>query len=67
MKMSDELIEVLTDAVRRELMQHFYTGTLTDSDVFKYTPVYTGNAFVDKMNTADIQNAEMFLDIIKEN
>ena len=43
-----EVIEGATEAVKQALMNEFYMGTLADSDMFKYTPVYTGDAWDDE-------------------
>ena len=40
-----EVIEGAKEAVKQALMNELYMGTLTDSDMFKYTPAYTGDAW----------------------
>lgn len=39
------MMRVAHSAVKQVLLNNFYMGILTDSDMFKYTPAYTGGAW----------------------
>lgn len=43
--LTKEVIEGAKETVKQVLMNEFFMGTLTDSEMFKYTPVYTGDAW----------------------
>ena len=43
-----ETLKGATEVVNSVLAKHIAAGTLFDSDMFKYTPAYTGDAWNDK-------------------
>ena len=43
-----ETLKGATEAVNSVLAKHVAAGTLTDSDMFKYTPAYTGDDWSDE-------------------